>query len=175
VCFPSHQQKVLGRFHSVARSGQESIAQGVPWAKLSCPFGAGPSGRMTGAKHIVPSLSATGHQLGPETAEGSTQFRAAFNRLGKRHQGMPKSKKGRSQGVWQRSQGPFRSHPILLVPQIELELVLVLGFPSDGVAEAGADPIARRKTLPVLRGRSLPPDRSAPSLNNRLNRMECTI
>ena len=68
----------------MARSGQESIAQGAaenrlrtflgdrvrisspfrakrsyrltqgkPWAKLSCPFGAGPSGLMTGAKHIL--------------------------------------------------------------------------------------------------------------------------
>jgi hypothetical protein len=27
------------------------VIQGKPWAKLSCPFGAGPSGRMTDAKH----------------------------------------------------------------------------------------------------------------------------
>ena len=91
--------KEFGRFYSVARSGQESIAQGLPWvktptrispegatryggnrlrtfelnrvrisspfrakrlfrltqgkpwAKLSCPFGAGLSDRMTAAKH----------------------------------------------------------------------------------------------------------------------------
>jgi hypothetical protein len=30
----------------------DRLTQGKPWAKLSCPFGAGPSGRMTGAKHI---------------------------------------------------------------------------------------------------------------------------
>ncbi len=28
------------------------LNQGKSWAKLSCPFGAGPSGRMTGAKLI---------------------------------------------------------------------------------------------------------------------------
>ena len=86
----SYGQKEFGRFQSVARSGQESIAQGLPWvipttrispegaakcgenrlrpfrakrlfrltqgkpwAKLSCPSGAAPSGRMTGAKHIL--------------------------------------------------------------------------------------------------------------------------
>ena len=98
-CLASHGPKELGPFHSVARSGQESIAQGLPWvvprhpigpegatrpgenrlrtfephrvcsscpfrakrlfrltqgkpwAKVSCPFGAGLSGRRTGAKH----------------------------------------------------------------------------------------------------------------------------
>jgi hypothetical protein len=29
------------------------VTQGKPWAKLSCPFGAGPLGRMTDAKHIL--------------------------------------------------------------------------------------------------------------------------
>jgi hypothetical protein len=29
------------------------LTQGKPWAKLSCPFGAFLSGRMTGAKHIL--------------------------------------------------------------------------------------------------------------------------
>jgi hypothetical protein len=101
MCLASYGPKEFGRFRSVARSGQESIAQGLPWvisptrispegatrygenrfrtlepdrvrisspfrakrlfrltqgkpwAKLSCPFGAGPSGRMTGAKHIL--------------------------------------------------------------------------------------------------------------------------
>jgi hypothetical protein len=34
------------------------ITQGKPWAKLSCPFGAGPSGCMTDAKHTRnPGLS----------------------------------------------------------------------------------------------------------------------
>jgi hypothetical protein len=28
------------------------LTQGKPWAKLSCPFGVGPSGRMTIANHI---------------------------------------------------------------------------------------------------------------------------
>jgi hypothetical protein len=47
----SYDPKEFGSFQSVAGSGQESIAQGKPWAMLSCPFGVGPSGRMTGAKH----------------------------------------------------------------------------------------------------------------------------
>jgi hypothetical protein len=99
---PTNGPKEFGRFHSVARSGQESIAQGLPWvihptqlalkgppgaarigseplnrvacssscplrakrlfrltqgkpwAKLSCPFGAGPSGRRTGANTYKP-------------------------------------------------------------------------------------------------------------------------
>jgi hypothetical protein len=46
----SYDPKEFGSFQSVAGSGQESIAQGKPWAMLSCPFGVGPSGRMTGAK-----------------------------------------------------------------------------------------------------------------------------
>src|SRR5271154_6641178 len=29
------------------------LTQGKPWAKLSCPCGAGASGRMTAAKHIL--------------------------------------------------------------------------------------------------------------------------
>jgi hypothetical protein len=29
------------------------LTQGKSWAKLSCPFGAGPSGRKTDAKHIL--------------------------------------------------------------------------------------------------------------------------
>jgi hypothetical protein len=28
------------------------LTQGKPWAKLSCPFGAGPSGHMTGPRHL---------------------------------------------------------------------------------------------------------------------------
>jgi hypothetical protein len=31
MCLASHGPKEFGRFHSVARSGQESIAQGLPW------------------------------------------------------------------------------------------------------------------------------------------------
>ena len=34
------------------------LTQGKPWAKLSCPYGAGPSGCMTGAKHIRPFFGA---------------------------------------------------------------------------------------------------------------------
>jgi hypothetical protein len=30
------------------------LTQGKPWAKVSCPFGAGPSGRMTGANTYNP-------------------------------------------------------------------------------------------------------------------------
>jgi hypothetical protein len=96
----SYGQREFGRFQSLARSGQESIAQGLPWviastrispegairygedrlrtvepdrvrisssfrakclyrltqgkpwAKLSCPSGADPSGRMTSAEHM---------------------------------------------------------------------------------------------------------------------------
>ncbi len=71
----------FGRFQSVARSGQKSIAQGLswvnfppevalkgppvtarltqgkPWAKPSCPFGAGPSGRTNDAKQLNPGLN----------------------------------------------------------------------------------------------------------------------
>ena len=41
----------------MARSGQNSLAQGLPRVNpglsfLSCPFGAGPSGHKAGAKHI---------------------------------------------------------------------------------------------------------------------------
>jgi hypothetical protein len=49
MCLASHGPKEFGRFHSVARS-LVRLTQGKPWAKLSCPFGAGPSGRMAGAK-----------------------------------------------------------------------------------------------------------------------------
>jgi hypothetical protein len=31
MCLALHGPKELGHFHSVARSGQESIAQGLPW------------------------------------------------------------------------------------------------------------------------------------------------
>jgi hypothetical protein len=31
MCLTSYGPKEFGRFHSVARSGQESIAQGLPW------------------------------------------------------------------------------------------------------------------------------------------------
>jgi hypothetical protein len=43
MCLASHDPKEFGRFHSVARSGQESIAQGLPWAIAPariCPEGA---------------------------------------------------------------------------------------------------------------------------------------
>ena len=79
TCFSVTRPEGVWAFHSVARSGQESIAQGLPWviaparqlalkgspgtarfrsfapnrrAQLLAPFGAGLSGRMTGAKHI---------------------------------------------------------------------------------------------------------------------------
>jgi hypothetical protein len=104
----SYGPREIERFQAMARSGQESIAQGLPWvipptrigpegatrsgenrvqtfepdcvrvsspfrakrlfwltqgkpwAKLSCPFGAGPSGRVTGAKH-TPGIQETIH------------------------------------------------------------------------------------------------------------------
>jgi hypothetical protein len=59
VILASKGPKKLGRFHSVARSGQESIAQGLPWVippnrtspegATSCPFEAG---HVTGVIHI---------------------------------------------------------------------------------------------------------------------------
>jgi len=118
MCSASYGPKEFGCFQSVARSGQENIAQGLPWviaptricpegatryvenrlqtfepdrrrisgpyrakrisgltqgkpwAKLSCPYGAGPSGCMTGAIHIrritycAPNLSWPGKPRG---------------------------------------------------------------------------------------------------------------
>jgi hypothetical protein len=96
MCLSSYGPKEFGFFRSLALSGQESlaqvlpwvvfgpkaqesIAQGLPWVipltqispegatrygenwlrtfepdsvRISSPFGAGPSGRMTGAKHL---------------------------------------------------------------------------------------------------------------------------
>jgi hypothetical protein len=52
MCLASYGPKESGRFQSMARSGQESIAQGLPWGITStriCPEGATlgnfPSGR----------------------------------------------------------------------------------------------------------------------------------
>jgi hypothetical protein len=59
---------------SVDRSGQESIAQGLPWAMLSCPFGASPSGRMTSSKHIQVPCSRNDRTLGNEVLGFSGKY-----------------------------------------------------------------------------------------------------
>jgi hypothetical protein len=116
MCLASYDPREIGHFQSIARRGQENIAQaqglpwvilptrispegatrygenrlqtfepdrvrvsspfrakhlfrltqGKPWANLSCPFEAGPSGPMTGAKHIenagLSPAAPAGHQ-----------------------------------------------------------------------------------------------------------------
>ena len=47
--FEPDRRRISGPFRAKRLSG---LTQGKPWAKLSCPYGAGPSGCMTGAKHI---------------------------------------------------------------------------------------------------------------------------
>jgi hypothetical protein len=55
--------------------GQESLAQGKLWAKLSSPFGAGSSGRRSGAKQIRCSIAIKmgSRQIGPSRIGGGRQ------------------------------------------------------------------------------------------------------
>jgi len=47
--FEPERRRISGPYRAKRLSG---LTQGKPWAKLSCPYGAGPSGCMTSAKHI---------------------------------------------------------------------------------------------------------------------------
>ena len=91
----SYGQKEFGRFQSVARSGQESIAQGLPW--VIAPTHISPEGAIRYGENRLRTFE-------PDRVRISSPFRAKrFYRL---TQGKPWAKlscrSGRARrGVWQ--------------------------------------------------------------------------